>query len=281
MSSIIAFGCYAVSNVSQKEADKVIELAISSGVNHFDVAPSYGEAEVRIGPWMKRYRQEVFLACKTERRTREEAAEELERSLRRMGVDYVDLYQFHALDDLKELEIAFGPDGALQAMLDARDRGKIRYIGITSHNPMIALEALKRFNLDTVLFPLNFVLKKHQCAENDYEPLLGMAREKDAGTIVMKAFAKGPWPVSIADKTEKDRPYATWYEPFETQSDIDQCASFALSQGVTTVVTAGDIRLVPKMINASKRYRKLTPDEQKQLIESARDLKPLFPTTTL
>ena len=165
MSSIITLGCCALGRISQEEADKIIELALSHGVNHFDVAPTYGDAELRLRPWMKDHRDEIFLACKTQKRTKKEASEELKRSLERLGVDYIDLYQFHGLDDLKELEVAFGPEGALQAMLEAREEGVIKYIGITSHRPPTIIEALKRFDLDTVLFPLNFVLRKHHCPE--------------------------------------------------------------------------------------------------------------------
>jgi len=262
--------------ISQEEADRIIELALSHGVNHFDVAPTYGDAELRLRPWMKEHRDEIFLACKTQKRTKKEASEELKRSLERLGVDYIDLYQFHGLDDLKELEVAFGPEGALQAMLEAREEGVIKYIGITSHRPLTIIEALKRFDLDTVLFPLNFVLRKHRCPENDYEPVLKIARERDIGTIVMKAFAKGPWPPELAEQREK-RPYSTWYEPFDSQTDIDKCLWFALSQGVTTVASACDVNLVPKIIDAAERYRELSVDEQEKLIESAADLKPLFP----
>ncbi len=274
MSSIVALGCCVLGNIPQKEADKIIEFALSHGVNHFDVAPTYGEAELRLKSCMKEHRDEIFLACKTLKRTKKEAREELERSLERLSVDYIDLYQFHGLDDLNELEVAFGPEGALQAILEAKEEGIIRYIGITSHKPPTIIEALKRFDLDTVLFPLNYVLKRHRCPENDYEPVLKIAKERDIGTIVMKAFAKGPWPPEF---TEKKRPYSTWYQPFDSQEDIDMCLWFALSQGVTTVVSACDARLVPKIIDAAERYRELSVDEQERLIESAANLKPLFP----
>jgi aryl-alcohol dehydrogenase-like predicted oxidoreductase len=270
MSSIMALGCASLGGVAQKEADRITDLAISHGVNHFDVAPTYGEAELRLRPCMKEHRDEIFLACKTGKRTKKEAAEELQRSLDRIGVDHIDLYQFHGLDDLKELEIAFGPDGALQAMLEAKDKGIIKYIGITSHRPPTIIEALKRFDLDTVLFPLNFVLQKHRQGENDYEPILKIAKERGIGTIVMKAFAKQPW------QTEKHA-YGTWYEPFESQADIDRCLWFALSQDVTTAASAGDTVLVPKIIDAAERYHKLSAKEQAHIVESAANLKPLFP----
>jgi len=277
MSSVMTLGCCALGHVSQAEADGTIELALSHGINHFDVAPSYGDAELRLRPWMKKHRDEIFLACKTEERAKIKAGEELAQSLKRLGVDQIDLYQFHSLDELGELEIAFGPEGALQAMLEAREKDIIKYIGITTHRPQTAIESLRRFDLDTVLIPLNFVLRKHRQPENNYEPLLKLAKEKNVGTIVMKAFAKGPWPYSLSEQKRERCPYSTWYEPFEDQLDIDRCLRFALSQDVTSLTSPCDIRLVPKVIDAAERYRRLTLNEQEQLIESAANLKPLFP----
>jgi len=270
MSSIVAFGGAALARVSQKEADEAVKLALEHGVNHFDVAPSYGEAELRLKPILKDYRDEIFLACKTLKRTKDEAAEELRRSMERLGVDYIDLYQFHGLDDPKELEVAFGPGGALEAMLEAKEEGLIGHIGITSHRPPTIIEALKRFDLETILFPLNFVLRRHRCPENDYEPILRLAKERDIGTIVMKAFAKQRWPT-------EERRYNTWYEPFDTQREVDLCLWFALSEGVTTVTTPADIRLIPMVIDAAERYRELSKEEMEELVESASNLKPLFP----
>jgi len=277
MSSVVTLGCCALGWVSQEVADGVIELALSHGVNHFDVAPTYGDAELRLRPWMKEHRDEVFLACKTSKRTKEGAEGELKKSLERMGVVHIDLYQFHGLDEGEELEVAFGPEGALQAMVEAREEGIVRYIGITSHRPPTIMEAVDRYDLDTMLFPMNFVIGKHRQEENDYGPLLRIVKEKDMGTIVMKAFAKGPWPPSIAELPRGERPYSTWYEPFDRQEDIDRCLNFALSQDVTTLASACDIRLVPKIIDAAERYNRLTEAEQIQLIESAVELEPLFP----
>ena len=273
MSSVITLGCASLGKIPQKEADKVVDLALSHGVNHFDVAPTYGEAELRLRPWMKEHRDEIFLACKTGKRTKKEAAEELERSLDRMGVDHIDLYQFHGLDEMNDLEIAFGSEGALQAMLEAREEGVIDYIGITCHRPPTILEALKKFDLDTVLLPVNFVIRRNRQLENDYEPVLKLAKERNMGVIAMKALAKRRWPSTYGD----NRPYSTWYEPFDSQEDIDKCICFALSQDITTAASASDGRLVPKIIDAAERYRKLTGREQITVTESASKLKPLFP----
>ena len=202
---------------------------------------------------------------------------ELEKSMDRMGVDHIDLYQFHALDKHDELEVALGPDGALQTMLEAKDDGLISNIGITSHRPLTIIEALKRFEFDTILFPMNFVLKKHLSAENDYESLIRLAKERGIGTIVMKAFAKGPWPPSIVELPREKRPYNTWYEPFDEQEEIDRCLNFALSQEVTTLASACDVHLVPKILDAAERFQELSSEEQEILIGSASNLNPLFP----
>jgi len=269
-SSIVTLGCFSLASVTQAEADKTIELALSHGVNHFDVAPAYGEAELRLRPWMKDHRDEIFLACKTTKRTKKSAAEVLRQSLERTGAEYFDLYQVHALDEMDELRRVFGPKGALQAMLEARRSGIIRYIGITSHRPLIMLEALKLFDFDSVMLPISFVLKKHYDARSDYEPILRIAKQRDIGTIAMKSFAKQPY------QTEK-RSHATYYEPFDSQEDIEKCVNFALSQNVTTVASASDIKLIPKILRAAERHHELTEIELAKIIESAANLKPIFP----
>ncbi len=193
MSSIITLGCYAISKIPQEEADLVIQTSLAHGVNHFDVAPSYGEAELKLRPWPQKRRNEIFLACKTLKRKREDAKEDLHKSMERLGVKQINLYQIHASDDPEDVEIVMSSNGALEAIKEAKECGLIKYIGITGHRPPTLLKALERFDFDTVMFPLNFILLKHGCEENDYEPLLKIAEEKDMGTIAIKAFAKGPW----------------------------------------------------------------------------------------
>ena len=270
MSTVLTIGCAALGRVPQAEADRVMEIALDHGMNHIDVAPTYGDAELRLASWMKEHRDEFFLACKTRHRTRDGAAEDLKNSLERMGVDHFDLYQLHGLDDPNELETAFGESGAMEAILEAQEEGITKYIGITSHRPPTAIEAIKRIDLDTALFPVNFILKRHAILENDYEPLLSLAKERKMGTIAMKAFTKRPWPTD-------ERRYQTWYEPWDTQEEINRGLWFALSQGVTTAASAGDVRLFPMMVDAAERYGELTRGEQEELVGSASELRPLFP----
>ena len=268
-STIVIFGGAALASVSQEEADQAVALALEHGVNHIDVAPSYGEAELRLGPWMETHRQDFFLACKTGKRTKEGAAEELHRSLERLRVDHFDLYQLHALDELEELEIALGPGGAMEAILEARGEGLLRFVGITGHRPTTQAEALRRFDFDTIMFPLNFVLRAHRDERNDWEGLLKLAQEKDVGVMAIKAIAKGPWPTET-------RAYHTWYEPFDDQGGIDRALWYTLSQEVTAAVTASDVRLMSKSVDAAERFRPLSSEEQAQLVATGSQLRPLF-----
>lgn len=261
-----------IGNPSEKEADDFIRFALDRGVNHIDVAPTYGDAEARLGKWVKEYRGNLFLACKTNKRTKAEAAQMLQSSLKRLQTDYFDLYQLHGLDKPDELETAFSEEGAIQAMLEAKKSGIVKHIGITSHNPINIMRALERFDFDTVLLPVNCVLKANPQPENDYEPVLALAETKNIGIIAMKSIAKGPWP-------GKERPYNTWYQPFDTQKEIDRALWFTLSQKVTTAASSSDIRLARMTIDAAERFEKLTGEQQRELISSFAARTPLFPRT--
>jgi len=270
-STIVALGgAIFIGKPEQKEADAFIKLALDHGVNHIDVAPTYGDAETQLGKWVREYRKSIFLACKTRNRTRKEAAEELRRSLEHLQTDHFDLYQLHGLDKPDELETALGPDGAIQAIQEAKRQGLVKYIGITSHNPVNIMKALKRFDFDTVLLPVNCVLKAHSQPENNYEPVLAFAKGRGMGVIAMKAIAKGPWP-------NEKRPYKTWYQPFDTQKEIDEALWFALSQDVTTATSSSDIGLATMMINAAERFTPMSKEEQMELALKASSFKPLFP----
>ena len=281
-SSIVTFGSISLAYVSQKRADELIESALSHGVNHFDTAPSYGDAELKLKPMLKEHRDEVFLACKTGKRSKEDAWEELNESLERMGVDHIDLYQFHAITEKKEIEQVINPGGALEAFKEAKEEGLIDYIGLSTHGkPDIIKEFIERVELDTVLFPLNFSILAKDDPKYNVESILDLAEDKDMGTIGIKAFAKGSWPKDIKEKDPTERPHPTWYEPFEKQRDIDKCLRFALSQGLTTITSAGSPNLVPKIIKAADRYKEMTESEQKRLISEGKSLESPVPTTKI
>jgi len=272
LSTVAIFGAAALWDVSQKEANEVMELVISRGINHIDVAPSYGSAEERLGPWLSRERKRFFVGCKTMERTKADAAAELRQSLERLHIDHFDLYQIHAITTLDDLDIVTGRGGALEALVEAKEAGLTRYLGITGHGvnaPDIFLEALQRFDFDTVLFPINFIQYANPKYQENAEELLRQCREKHVGTMIIKSIAKGPW-------GDKVKTYNTWYEPFTEVERIQTAVSFVLSQDVTGLCTAGDTRLIPLVLDACDNYKTLNKTEQAELIEGAVNFEPLF-----
>ncbi len=268
LSTILALGGAALGTVTQAEADAAIAVAIEHGINHVDVAPSYGEAELRIGPWMSKHRNDFFLGCKTQARDKVGAWESIKRSMDRLKVTCFDLFQFHAVDDLNTLDTVLSPKGALEAVLEAKQQGLIKYIGITGHRPSVYVEALKRFNFDTVLFPLSRVHAAHFNKDNDFRLLLDLARRNDVGVIAIKAVSKRVWP-------SKDRPYHTWYEPFDSQADIDQSLRYTLSQGITTCSMPSDVKLWPMVIAAAERFTPMTIKEETGALDEVMQYQPI------
>lgn len=272
MSTLAIFGAAAFYQTTQAEADEAMRQVMAAGVNHIDVAPSYGLAEERLGPWLARERDRFFLGCKTQERTREAAQAELRRSLERLQVDAFDLYQLHAVTTMEELDQVTRPGGALEAILDARDKGLTRFIGITGHGvqvPAVFLEALDRFDFDSVLFALNFVQYADPAFRHQAEQLLCQCQARDVGVMIIKAIARGPW---------GDRPkvYNTWYQPFEDAGQIQAGVRFALSQDVTGLCTAAELSLLPLFLEACQRFRPMDQAEQAALIARAAEYEPLF-----
>jgi aryl-alcohol dehydrogenase-like predicted oxidoreductase len=272
MSTIAIFGAAAFSEVSQEDADRVMEMILEAGINHIDIAPSYGHAEDRVGPWMKRERKRFFLGCKTMERTKEGAWNELRQSLKRLETESFDLYQSHAITTMQELDAITMKGGALEAFQEARDEGLFKYIGITGHGvnaPEIYLEALRRFDFDSVLFPLNFVQMGNPEYHRHARELISVCRARDVGTMVIKSITKAPW-------GEREHTATTWYEPFEDMDIIQQSVNFALSYEVTGICTAGDIRVLPKVIQACENYKELDHEQMEAMIESGKQYEPLF-----
>jgi len=271
--SILTIGGCAIGFAENVERGlEAFRWAVSRGLNMVDVAPSYGEAEARLGQIIGEYRDRLVVAEKTLERSREGAWRELRQSLARLRIDYVDLYQLHAVNSLEELDRVFSRDGAMQAFLEARDQGLIKHIGITVHDMRIALKALERFDFDTVTIPISVGSVISPAPENDFRPVLKAAVDRDVGVIAIKAIAKGRW--------TGEKKYRTWYEPFVKQEDVDLALWYVLSQeGVTTYSMACDLRLWPKMVSAAERYRRLSEEEQRRAIERFRQMgaSPLFP----
>lgn len=264
MSSVLIYGGAALSEVDQEVADDSIALALDAGINHFDVAADYGDAELRYGPWMKDIRDRIFLATKTGRRTKQEAAREIQCSLERLQVDNVDLLQLHAVNDLGELDQATAPGGALEAAIEAQEQGLVKAIGITGHfhsAPATHREALRRYPFETVLTPLNYLLYSRADYRRDYEALVEEVERQDAGLMIIKAIARGLW-------REGEQRYATWYEPFEHQEHIDAAIDFVLSRPeVDGLCVAGDVRFLPKIVAAERQRRQEDPAEVLERIE--------------
>ena len=273
MSTVAILGGFAFSEVDQEEADDAMELVIEAGVNHIDVAPTYGDAEERLGPWLARERDRFFVGCKTMERTKDGAAREMRESLERLQIDAFDLYQLHAVTSMEDLDEATGPDSALEAIVQARDEGLTRFVGITGHGldaPGVFLEALTRFDFDSVLFPINFVLYADDDYRREARALLEECRRRDVGTMIIKSIAQGLW----AD--EEARAYNTWYRPFDVTHMIQQSVDFALSQNVTGLCTAGDPVLLPRFISACEAFERMGEGEQEALIATADAYEPIF-----
>jgi aryl-alcohol dehydrogenase-like predicted oxidoreductase len=270
-SSVLTFGAIALNWLEQEAADQMVELVLDRGVNQFDVAPAYGDAELKLGPKLRQHREEIFLGCKTMERDAEGARRKLDRSLNRLGVETIDLYQIHGLEYESELETITGEGGALDAVRAARETGLIDHVGLTSHgDPALIRDAIDRIpDLDTVMFPLNPVVVGKDDPEYDYEAVLRRAEEAGVGTLGIKAFARGPWPPTD-DLPEADRPYANWYEPVDRPDEIRERFDFAAARGLTTVVSPGDPKLVAMVLDAADRYDGMDEAAQRSLVERVR-----------
>ena len=272
MSTIAIFGAAAFWEIEQKDADKIMEMVIEAGINHIDVAPSYGQAEQRIGPWMPRERERFFLGCKTMERTKDGAWNELQGSLKRLQTDRFDLYQLHAVTNMEELDACTMSGGALEAVVEARQQGLTRHIGITGHGanvPRLFIEALHRFDFDSVLFPLNFVQMSDPAFRKDAEELIALCKEKDVGTMIIKSITKGPW-------GDKEKTASTWYEPFDQMEQIQQAVNFALSYEVTGICTAGDTKVFPMVLKACQNFSPMDGPQREGMIQSGAQFVPLF-----
>lgn len=266
-STATVFGGAALARVSQADADHALELLLRHGINHIDTAARYGDSELRIGPWMARHRKDFFLATKTGMRTAREAREEIHRSLERLRVDHVDLLQFHALGHPDDWEQAMGPGGALEAALEARAQGLVRFIGVTGHGWTIAAmhkRSLARFDFDSVLLPYNFFMAQDERYRKNFEEMLSICRERSVAVQVIKTIARGPWATA-------DRTHTTWYQPLEAQADIDRALHWALGLPGVFLNTAGDLALLPKVLDAASRFERRPGDgEMAAMLETQR-----------
>lgn len=268
------FGAAAIGSVTQDVADRVLELLLQYGVNHIDVASSYGDAELRIAPWMQSYRSQFYLATKGDERTAQGAREELHRSLERMRVDYVDLWQIHSIADPIEWDIALSPGGALEAAIEARQQGLIRAIGITGHGLQIAAShrrSLERFDFDTVLLPYNYLTMQNPYYAENFNALVQTCQQRNIAVQTIKSIAYRPW-------MDRQHTHSTWYAPLEEQADIDRAVHWVLQRPGIFLNTVGDIDMLPKVLDAASRFQEGSnvSDAEMQAMVDRLHMEPLF-----
>jgi aryl-alcohol dehydrogenase-like predicted oxidoreductase len=267
--SIIGFGGIVVMNATTQEASSRVAEALDAGVNYFDVAPSYGNAEEMLGPALEPYRKNVFLACKTTERSREGSQRELDNSLRTMRTDHFDLYQLHAVTTKDDVEKIFGPGGALETFVAARQAGKVRFLGFSAHSVEAALALIGRFDFDTILFPTNFGTWH---AGNFGPQVLAAAQAKQMGILALKAMARGPWPKDA----KRDQYPKCWYQPLSDPGDATLGLRFTLSHPVTAAIPPGDEHLFRMALGLAAQFAPLRDEEARAIKEKALAGVPLF-----
>ncbi len=271
-SSRIIFGAAALSRVTQDVADRTLDLLLEHGINHIDVAASYGEAELRLAPWLKRYPDQFFLATKTSERRAQPALEELQRSLDRLGVDRVDLWQFHNLSDPIQWDTALSPGGVLEAAVEAREQGLVRAIGITGHGLQVAAthrRSLQRFDFDSVLLPYNYLTMQTPYYIENFNGLVATCMERNMAVQTIKSIAYRPW-------MGRTRTATTWYQPLNDPADIAQAIHWALGRHEIFVISVGDVELLPHVLNAAERFSQGTSEEAMAELVARMTMEPLF-----
>jgi len=269
--SIIGFGGIVVSGVEQDHANRVVADAVEKGVNYFDVAPSYGDAEIKLGPALEPYRKNVFLACKTEHRTRDETAAELRESLKRLRTDYLDLYQLHAITDVqKDVEAVFAKGGAMEVFLEAKKQGQVRHLGFSAHSEAAALAALDRYDFDSVLFPINFAT----FYQGNFGPrVIEAAKSKGVARLALKTLARQKWPQD--DPARKQYPKC-WYQPLTDCKEAKLALYFTLSQPITAAIPPGEESLFKMALELAMDFRPISQKEVETLRQMAQPLAPVF-----
>jgi aryl-alcohol dehydrogenase-like predicted oxidoreductase len=271
-STVTLFGAAALARVSQDEADRALEVLLRYGVNHIDTAARYGDSELRIGPWMARHRKDFFLATKTGSRGGREAREDLHRSLERLRVDSVDLIQMHSLGHPDDWDQAMGPGGALEALVEAKGQGLARAIGVTGHGWTIAAmhrRSLARFDFDSILLPYNFFMAQNERYRRAFDEVAALCLERNVAVQTIKSIARGPWAAA-------DRSHATWYQPLERQEDIDRAVHWVLGRPGIFLNTAGDLALLPKVLDAASRFTRRPSDGEMTALHDATRMSSLF-----
>src|SRR5918997_3111410 len=271
-SSRVIFGAAALGSVAKPDADRALDLLLEHGVNHIDVAASYGDAELRVATWLRRNPDTFFVATKTTERPYRGAREEIRRSLNRLGVDRVDSIQLHNLVDVIDWEIALGPNGALEAAVEAREEGLVRFIGVTGHGlsvPEMHRRSLERFRFDSGLAPYNFVQMQDPRYAETFEALAAVCAERGVALQTIKSLARRRW-------DGREHTAATWYEPLRDQADIDLAVHWVLGRPEAFLLTSGDVEILPRLLDAAERFEQRPPDEAMDDLAARRQVEPLF-----
>jgi aryl-alcohol dehydrogenase-like predicted oxidoreductase len=271
-SSRLIFGAAALGAVSKADADRALEVLLEHGINHIDVAASYGNAELRIASWLRRFPGSFFVATKTGERSYRAAREEIRRSLDRLGVDQVDMIQLHNLVDVIDWETALAADGALEAALEAREEGLVRFIGVTGHGlsvPEMHRRSLERFPFDSVLLPYNYVQMRDARYAETFEAVAAVCAERNVALQTIKSLARRRWDGRTATA-------ATWYEPLREQADIDLAVHWVLGRPEAFLLTSGDVGLLPRLLDAAERFERRPSDEQMDALAARAEAEPLF-----
>jgi aryl-alcohol dehydrogenase-like predicted oxidoreductase len=271
-STRVVFGGASLSKVTQDEADQTLEVLLRYGINHLDLAAGYGDAELRVAPWLRKYPDRFFLATKTGLRTYDDAKRQIHHSLERLGVERVDLIQLHSLADPIEWDTALSPGGALEACVEAREQGLVRFIGVTGHGTQIAathLRSLERFDFDSVLLPYSYIMMQDSNYAANFEKVAEVCAERNVAMLTIKSIARRPW-------WGRERTRATWYEPFQEQSDIDPAVHWVLARPEIFVASPGDIHLLPKVLDAANRFDSRPSEETMREQRSRLEMRPLF-----
>src|SRR3954471_3704697 len=271
-SSRVIFGAAALGRVPKADADAALDVLLQHGINHIDVAASYGDAELRIAPWLRRHPDTFFLATKTGERSYRGAREEIRRSLDRLGVDSVDSIQLHNLVDVIEWDIALSAGGALEAAIEARDEGLVRFIGVTGHGlsvPKMHTRSLERFPFDSVLCPYNWRQMQDRRYAETFDELAATCAERNVALQTIKSLAYRPW-------EGRPKTASTWYEPLTEQADIDLAAHWVLGNEQAFLLTTGDVNILPRLLDAAERFQERPTDDEMRNLTEERGLAPLF-----
>ena len=271
-SSRVIFGAAALGSVSKADADRALDVLLEHGINHIDVAAGYGDAELRIASWLQRHPGTFFVATKTGERTYRGAREEIRRSLDRLGVDRVDSIQLHNLVDVIEWDTALSADGALEAAIEAREEGLVRFIGVTGHGlsvPEMHRRSLERFAFDSVLAPYNYVQMQDPRYAETFEALAAVCAERNVALQTIKSLARRRW-------DGREHTAATWYEPLREQADIDLAVHWVLGRPEAFLLTTGDVEILPRLLDAAERFERRPSDEEMAGLAARAEAEPLF-----